>query len=251
MKTRILAALIAIVLSAVGAFVLVNYVQSADLRAAEGAKFTEVYVVTEAMPSGTLGEDVAQFIETKEIPALAIVEGGVTDLGTLAGLVSTTDQLPGEQLLAARWADPTTVGNGLIPLPEGMQAITVVLSAERVVGGTVRPGDTVGVFVSDTQGKVPAVGTVPTVVTGEGMTTQLFHRALVIGVQPGTAYVANPTSVEGTEVPVDVFSVTFAMNTTDATKLVWAKEWASLWLSFEPEDNTDSEQPVVDGQDIF
>ena len=45
MKTRIIGAILALVLAVVGAFVLVTYVRGADARAAEGAELADVYVV--------------------------------------------------------------------------------------------------------------------------------------------------------------------------------------------------------------
>ena len=58
MKTRIIGAIVALILAVVGAFVLVNYVRGADARAADGAELADVYIVQEAIPKGTAGDAV-------------------------------------------------------------------------------------------------------------------------------------------------------------------------------------------------
>ena len=55
MKTRIIGAIVALILAAVGAFVLVTYVRGADARAADGAELADVYIVQEAIPQRHAG----------------------------------------------------------------------------------------------------------------------------------------------------------------------------------------------------
>ena len=81
MKTRIIGAIVAIVLAAVGTFVLVNYVRTADVRAAEGAEFVRAYIVEEAVPAGTPGTEITEYIAVKEIPALSAVPGSSHESG--------------------------------------------------------------------------------------------------------------------------------------------------------------------------
>ena len=56
---------------------------------------------------------------------------------------------PGEQLLASRLVDPSQrVTPGAVQVPDGMQEVTVLLPPESVVGGTLRAGDLVGLYVT-------------------------------------------------------------------------------------------------------
>ena len=54
MKTRIIGAVLALILAVVGAFFLVTYVRGADARAQQGAEMTDVYVVQTEIPRGTV-----------------------------------------------------------------------------------------------------------------------------------------------------------------------------------------------------
>ena len=132
MKTRIIGAVLALVLAVVGTVVLVSYVRGADARAADGAEFVKVFVVDEAIPKGTSGGAVNGFVSSKELPALSVPEDRVTDLADLEGLVATAELLPGEQLLMARFVDPAVLAaQGDIDVPEGMQEVTVALTCNE------------------------------------------------------------------------------------------------------------------------
>ena len=145
MKTRIIGAIVALVLAGVGAFVLFNYVTAADARAAEGAELARVYVVTEAIPDGTPGESVRDYIEVDQMPSRNVADGVVSNLDDLAGLVASAEILPGEQLLEARWVDPAELAAaGDVAVPAGMHLVSFTLPADRVVGGQVRAGHTIG-----------------------------------------------------------------------------------------------------------
>ena len=62
MKTRIIGAIVALMLAGLGAFVLIAYVRGADARAADGATTTDVYIVAEEIPEGTSGDGLSDFV---------------------------------------------------------------------------------------------------------------------------------------------------------------------------------------------
>lgn len=241
MRIRIIGAIVALVLAVVGGVVLFLYVRGADQRALDGAQLVEVYVVTEEIPAGSDAATIADGIEIDELPAMAVLEGGVTDLGQIEGLVATTDLLPGEQLLLARFADPDILAaQGDVPVPEGLQEVTIALPVQRVVGGAITPGSEVGIAIS---------------IGRDGGTTQfVFNRVLVTRVQGGTSYV--PSSDQEESAPVTAFMVTFALSTPDVEKVVWAAELqedgaAGIWLTLQSDtSSTDGSRPVT-GDNIY
>lgn len=236
MRTRIIGAVIALVLAVVGGVVLFLYVRGADQRALGGAELVEVYVVTEAIPAGSDAATVAERIEVDELPAMAVLDDRVTSLDQLEGLVVTADLVPGEQLIRARFEDPDLfAAHGDVPVPEGFQEVTVALPVQRVVGGAINPGSEVGIVVS---------------IGRDGGTTQfVFNRVLVTRVQGGTTYV--PSSDEEESAPVSAFMVTFALSAPDIEKIVWAAELqedgaAGIWLTLQPDATvTDGSRPVT------
>ena len=138
------------------------YVQGADQRAAEGAEFQQVYVVTTDVPEGTPGEAIADFIEVDELPAIAIQPDIVTDLADSRGSSRMPISFPASS--SCRRDSPTPqelAADGEVAVPEGMQEITIALSVERVVGGAVTPGSTVGVVYTSNTTRLAANDRLP------------------------------------------------------------------------------------------
>lgn len=231
MKTRIIGAIVALVLAAVGAFVLITYVRGADARAAEGAELVDAYIVEKAVPEGTLGEAIGEFVRVDQVPERTLAGGNVTDLSELAGLVADADILAGEQLLSGRFIDPAALAaRGDVPVPAGMQVISFVLPAERVVGGAVRAGDEIGMVATFAR---PGGD----LLTGEPVLKPqsqfAFHDVLVTKVQ---GVVVPSEDGEAEQAPGSQLMLTIALGTHDIERWVWAAEGnASIWLTLENE----------------
>lgn len=241
MRIRIIGAIVALVLAVVGGVVLFLYVRGADQRALDGAELVEVYVVTEAIPAGSDAATVAERVEIDELPSMAVLDGRVTSLSQIEGLVATTELLPGEQLVQARFQDPDILAaQGDVPVPDGLQEVTIALPVQRVVGGAVTPGSEVGIVIS---------------IGRDGGTTQfVFNRALVTRVQGGTSYA--PSSDEDESAPVSAFMVTFALSAPDVEKVVWAAELqedgaAGIWLTLQSDTSTTDGSRPVTGDNIL
>ncbi|MHA6694893.1 Flp pilus assembly protein CpaB [Homoserinimonas sp. A520] len=245
MKTRLIGAILAIALALAGTFVLIAYVRGADARASAGAEMVTVYVVAEEIPAGTAAEDIEKLIAERQLPALAVADGRVTDLTGLAGRVADVALVPGEQLLESRWVDPTTrAARGDVPVPEGMQSLTIALPVEHVVGGTVTAGDTVGIVISSTL-KDTAGG------TEVSLSKQVFHKVLVTAVQEGTTTRPNKDDSDVPSEPVSAVMVTLARTTPDIETIVWGQEFGSIWLTIEPEGADESGSRSVNGGMVF
>ncbi len=248
MKIRIIGAVVAIVLAVVGTFVLVNYVRTADMRAADGAKFVNAYIIETEVPAGTPATEISKYITVKEIPALAAIPDRVMSLSELRGLQADVTLVQGEQLIPSRWIDPTEIGSrGEAELPAGMQSLTIALPVERVVGGSVRAGDTVGVVIAS-EAETEDGKTVL-------LTRQAFHKVLVLSVQGGTSIVRDDSqSSDGASNagdPVDSLMVTIALTTPDVEVLVWGQQWGTVWLTLEPDAADETGGRTVDGTVIY
>ncbi|KFF58792.1 hypothetical protein JF66_15925 [Cryobacterium sp. MLB-32] len=246
MKSRLIGAVLAIVIALGGAVSLIGYVQGADARAADGASFVSSIVVTTEIPAGTPADALSEFVTVKQIPALAAVPGRVSDLSDLTGLVSGVALMPGEQLLTSRFIDPASLSiRGGVPLPDGMQAVTVALPVENVVGGEVTANDTVGVLISATVRRGDA--DLPT-------TGQVLHKVLVLRVQPGTSVTPGAGATDApaaSDGPVATLMVTVALSAADVETLVWGQQFGSLWLTLEPAAADESGSRSVDGSTVF
>ena len=205
------------ILALIGTIFIFSYVQNADIRAYNGAQLTKAYFVSKEVPAGTVGEAINDYIEVKQVPESALAAGRVIDVTELVGRVASVGLIPGEQLIMARWITSSDYDpNGGLSIPEGYQAVTLALPTERVVGGTLKAGDTAGVLISS-----------------DGVTKESLHKVLILSVQAGTAYIPSTTEQASRE-PVSIFMVTFALKTPDVQKIVWGQEFGKVWLTREP-----------------
>ncbi|HET7476555.1 MAG TPA: Flp pilus assembly protein CpaB [Dermatophilaceae bacterium] len=226
MKRRIVAAVVAVILAGLGAVVLLAYVAAADRRAMAGMETVSVLVVTKPIAGGTSAQDAAIMVAPKLLPKMAAAQGAVTKLDELEGKVAATRLQPGEQVLASRFVDPASLEKpGAVAIPAGMQQIAIQLEPQRVIGGSLQAGNTVGVFVTMKSENEPA-------------TTQLvLHKVLVSKVQGG---IVEPAAAEGGEssetaaAPGGNVMVTLATTAANAQKIIFAAENAKIWLSLEP-----------------
>ncbi|MCZ2857213.1 Flp pilus assembly protein CpaB [Blastococcus sp. VKM Ac-2987] len=243
MRRRLLAAAAALLLVAAGTVVLLAYVRGAESRAFAGVQTVEVLVADAVIPAGTPGSALAELVSTEVLPAKAALPGRVTDLAALADRVTTVDLEPGEQLLGSRFVRPDELqAPGTVPVPEGMQEVSVVLEPQRAVGGRLAAGDTVGIFVSldgDTGANTHAV----------------LHEVLVTQVQGAPAPPAAPAdgtvAATSTPVPSGSLMVTFGVTAAQAEAVVFAAEHARIWLSLEPQDPDVSRTQVLTPDTIY
>ncbi|MBT2516656.1 hypothetical protein J7E29_04360 [Streptomyces sp. ISL-90] len=257
MKTRIIGAVLALVLAVVGAFILVTYVRGADARAAAGTELEDVYVVEEAIPEGTPGENVEQFVTVDTMPARNVADGAVTDLADLAGLVADAQILPGEQLLEARFLDPAVrAAQGSVAVPPGMQEVSFALPVARTVGGAIRPGDTVGLVTTKYVPGIDITSDTPTFVPE---TWFQFDGVLVTNTQIGTT--SSSEAADGEITTGDKIMLTVALNTHDAERLIWAMEgfehsgayipYVGVWVTLQNEAVDTSGSSPVDESNLY
>ncbi|UOQ90594.1 Flp pilus assembly protein CpaB [Agromyces endophyticus] len=246
MKTRIIGAILAVLLAVAGGFALYLYARSADARATANAEFVDAYVVAKDVPIGTPGETIDDFVTVSRVSKSAMPEDAVEALDDLNGLVATTELLTGDILREGRFADPQDAAAGTVAVPEGMQEVTVTLPVARAVGGEVKPGDYVGlVYSSNTASRANNEQL--------ALTQFAFHRVLVTKVTPGRTI---QTSNEDTTTQVDAFMVTFAATTPQVEKIVYGAEqqedgFGGIWLTLEPETATQTGSTQRSGENIF
>jgi pilus assembly protein CpaB len=230
-RRRFLAAVAALVLLVAGTAVLLAYVRGADARALAGTRSVNVLVVDQLIPSGSTAADVKAKVHTELVPTKVALPDRVTDLNSLDGEVASVDLQPGEQLLASRFAAPSSLRTpGTVDVPKGDQEVSVLLEPQRAVGGRLVAGNDVGVYVSS---KLP---------DGTGVTHVVLHRVLVTQVQGATAPApSSDTPKDGaqaaaaTAAPSQSLMVTLAVTSKEAEPIVWGMEHGTIWLSLEPD----------------
>lgn len=226
MNRRLLGVLTAVALAFAGTLLLVGYVRSAEARASGGDDLVEVLVATDAIPSGTMGDDLASKVEVESVPEKVRIPGAVTDVSALAGLFATVDILPGEQLSTGRFAATDTIGPA--GAPAGKHAITISLEPERAVGGQVVAGDLVGVVISLEEDA-----------SGQPATRLVLHKILVTAVQ-AAGLSAPDEHGRVDEPPEGTLLVTLAVDPSQVERIVFGAEFGRLWLTSEPKDTSEA-----------
>jgi pilus assembly protein CpaB len=246
----------AVLLAAIGTFVLVQYVSSADERALAGQETIEVLVLNQAVAAGTPAEEMVANVETALIPAKTQVPGSVASLDQLTGTVAAVDLVAGEQLLLSRFIEPEVFeAQGDFEVPDGLVEVTVSLSPERAVGGILKQGDLVAVLASfdpfELDGTEPGdEANVPTdiedVILPESdnakpqtpnTTGLIIHKVVVTNVQV-ERLPSEPEEGSDTDyslAPTGNLLVTLGMSPANAERLVFTAEFGTLWLTAEQE----------------
>lgn len=240
MNRRVIGAVAAVLLAAMGTFVLLVYVRSAEDRALAGEQVVNVYVVKEAIAQGTAGDALEGRIEVKKVPAKVEADGSLRSLDDITDKVAAVDLVPGEQLLTSRFVNPEALTvQGQVDVPDGLHEVTVALEAQRALGGQVRPGDTVGVVSSfdPFEGNSPDPDT--PAVKSPNSSHIILHKVLVTNVQnAGAASVAPPGGGEdagSATAPSGNVFVTLAVDAPSVERLIFTAEHGFIWLTQEPE----------------
>ena len=147
MNRRLVAAVVAVLVAAAGAWVILGYVRGADARAQSAEEQVPVLVVAAEVPAGTPVADLGTAVSVQQVPARLVAPGALRDLSGVTGLVTTTELLPGDLVHGGRFGDPAAArADGSLPAPGGTEEVSVTLDRQRAVGGVLVPGDLVGVL---------------------------------------------------------------------------------------------------------
>jgi len=241
---RLIAAIAAMLLAGLGAVLLLSYVGKADQRAMAGMETVRVLVVEKRVAEGTPAEKLTGLVTARTLPLKAVAPGALSSVEPISGRVATTDLQPGEQLLASRFVDPATlVDPNEVNVPKGMQQVSIALESQRILGGDLEPGATVGVFVSlAKEDERPA------------QTKLVLHKVLVSKVQGGTTSDQSDdkaASENSAPLPQGTFLVTLALTAPNAERLVFGAEHGKIWLSLEPANATLAGTRVVTEKSVY
>ena len=235
-RRRVITIAAAVLLTLFGTIVIIAYVNSAEQRAQQGQELTTVLVPTEQIEAGVPAAELAERVTTEEIPAELRPEDAVSRLDELGDQVTAERLLPGEPLRTGRFqraGEARSGGTGGVPIPEGLQAVTVALEPQRALGGRVRPGQTVGVMLSMDQAEIPSPEDAGETVFAESATGMVLNRVPVIDVSGVDAETGEASGA---------VMVSLALDESDAERLIFGAEQGRIWLT----QQTDDAPPLQD-----
>ncbi|MDQ0075014.1 Flp pilus assembly protein CpaB [Arthrobacter oryzae] len=254
MKIRLLGGLAALLLAIVGSVLMFNYAQAADNRAQQGLQPVEVLVVQKAVTAGTPVSQLSESLKLTTLPRTAVPADAVKSISEFSGKVTAVALQPGEQLLEARLVDPNALATpGTVPVPAGMEEISVLLEPQRVIGGRLAAGDTVGVYISyKLDEKAGADAPVSNDLKGfKEFTQKSFHKVLVTSVQQAPPEASKDSTSTSPALPSGSVYVTLAREDADASEIIFGAEFGKIWLSKETEESKDSKPGLVTLGKVF
>src|SRR5947207_8819386 len=133
-----------------GVFLYVRGVKNNNATSA--ANMTTVIVSKQDIPAGTKLDSLISSgaFTTLQVPNDAVISGSVTDLSQLQGQTTSTFILTGEQIATARLQGSTAATGGALGIPNGYEAVSVSLEAQRSVNSVLQAGDHVVVYATFT-----------------------------------------------------------------------------------------------------
>jgi pilus assembly protein CpaB len=246
----------ALIVAIIGTVLLITYINGSDARALAGVETRDVYVVQKTIAAGTPAANLGDSVTKRPLPKASVPDGALDSLTALQGKVATVALEPGETLLQSRFADPSAlVTPGRVKVPDGMQELTLKLPIERVAGGAVAAGDTVGVVISADGGQGSTAG---------GQTQLTFHKVLVTAIQ----YSSGATAENGQSSPstsgggalnsnnagnqgAGGYLVTIARTSADVEKIVYAQLYGQVYLTKEPSGAQENNGAPIDRTKVF
>lgn len=217
LNKRALVAVLAVVLAILGIISLIAWTNQARERAFSGTETVSVWQVTKNVSAGAEAESLDGSVEQVSLPKASIPSTAVTSLAQVRGKVTTANLVPGEILITGRFG--STKDAQEIPVPDGLQEITLELASTRVLGGVLQRGDHVGILASYVEQD------------GGGQTNFATNRALVLAVT-SLAGPGQPGGASNDQAPVGGnLQVRFALKSLDVEKVVNAAEFGKVWIS--------------------
>ncbi len=257
-RRKLLAICGALSLALVCTFALVRYVKGAEDRALSGEELVEVLVAKGDIKAGTPAADLAESVTAEQVQVKVRAENAVSNFTQIEGLITTIDLVAGEQLLTTRFVNPGSFQgsrSSTVRIPEGANEVTFKLSAERALGGQLRPGDTVTVVGSfdpfDSEDIDP---TTKALVDGKTDTTShiIVNSSVVVRVQYPQDADRGGKEKDGIGVaPTTDIYVTLAVDQPSLERAVFAAEFGHVWLSYEPKGAVDTENKIVNRGNVY
>ena len=259
---RSLAIVVAVVLAALAVFFIWRYVQGVEDQVREDNELVEVFVASDTIPAGTQAQAAisAGLIERDELPRQNRPAGAVTALEEISGLVAADTVLPGEVILAGRFAETASTA-GEFEVPEGLQAISVEVGVPPGVAGYVRPGDRISVIahIAAPAAQESVIGPDGQVVEPEASADGAEETRAEFLVQDievlaigRRVLVTNEQGQEQDQVQqTESVLATLAVSDTQAEQLVFALQEGSLYLTLLGEGYEADDTPGRTFDDLF
>ena len=249
----------AVLIGAIAAYALYNYVNGVEDRAYDNAKRVQVFVVKQPIAKGTPGDQAIgdKLVQSGQIPQEFRPATAITDTAVLTGKVALTDLVPGQVVVDGMFVDQATAFVTFSErIPVDQVAVTVSVDQVRGVAGLLVPGDKVNLMVVLTpelaaltsgQPGQPARPAAEGELGAGGDTVRFLYQNVEVLAIGQTA----AADVGATEAPTNPGSGLITFNVPpDAAQRI-ALSGANLYMTLAPKDFQPVDLPPVDFATLF
>jgi pilus assembly protein CpaB len=244
----------AVVVGAISAFLVFNYVNSADNRAEGNARKVDVIRIAKDIPKGTQGSEAqAQgMLETAQIPAEFKPATAIIDPSIIQDKVAVAQFATGQILVDGMFADPNDCApNGFqgstTNKPVPCVGVTISVDQTKGVAGVIVPGDYVNIMMAPDP---LCGGSDPTCVPAR----VLYQSARVLFVDKSAVPQPGEVGANGTNTANPSGTSQAAANTglitlevpAKASQLIASVDPASIYLTLLPAQYAPEALPKVD-----
>lgn len=247
MRSKVLLVIVAVVLGGVAAFAAYSYLGSLQRQAEAGSVLTDVLVAKQDIPEGVAANDLVSsgYVETSKVPLRYLASGAISSVNAVSDRVLAVPVTKGEVLTTARFQYPSDAGLAF-SVPKGLVAVAIPVDDASGLAGLLKAGDRVAVVVTVStksgQGAESRIALPGARVLAVGRSTTADRQATTT-TQAST--LGGSSSSSQSSAPR---TVTLAVTSTDAEKLVLAAGSGSVWLALLP--TTESAATPGPGQTI-
>ena len=252
-RRKLIGVIASVAVALVGTVVIIRSSKSnAPTPVALAEPAVKVLKVVKPVPKGTPADKLGDAVQEVNVPASQKSAGAAESLADLTGLVVSTDLVPDEQVMKARFVTAAEQQRAEVANSGGSGLMGVWLSLEplRALGGRVQPGDQVAVvasFVNVPSNGGNAEGAVPA-------TAIMLHKVPVLEVVGGVVPVAAPTdgsAAPATVAPVAPLLIKLGVTAGEAERLIYAMNNGALWLAAEANDVPEVDTKVVTRDNVY
>lgn len=251
MRRRIILLVVAALIAALGATLVLLYVQGLGDKAAAEQQLVKVLTATEVIAPGETAENAQSDgkLALTDIPQSNVIDGALTSVDNVSDQLALAPIYPGEQILAAKFG--TTAASGqTLTIPKDKLAISVQVTDPARVAGFITPGSHATLFLSADPQALDSSGSKE---PQPQFTRILLPDVEVIGVGETTVLSTTTTDDSGAQTTEQIPKtiLTLAVDQNEADKVIFASGNGQLAFGLLPEGTTIEPDPGVTASDLF
>ena len=253
-RRKLIGLLASVLVAGLGTLLLLKFANSSKPapQSAISEPTVPVLKVQRLIAKGTPAESIGDAVMIQQIPVSQKLNDAADNIALLTGLVASTDLLPNEQVIKARFIPAAEQRKQEIGSGSGLIGVWVTLEPIRALNGSVKVNDTVAVFGSFS-GVTAVYPTPPDQSQGSPSTHLILHKVPVLDVVGGV--VETVPSSDGQSAPATpaapTVQVKLGVDAPSAERLVMLASFGQIWLGSEDIDVMETGTKVVDRSNVY